>query len=552
VVEPRLSLQWFIKIKPLAERAIEVVEKGNIRFTPENYSHIYLNWMRNIHDWCISRQLWWGHRIPAWRCEGCNETIVARETPTKCKKCGGRKLEQDSDVLDTWFSSGLLPFTALGWPEATRDLEVFYPTTLLITGFDILFFWVARMIMLGCWFMGPEGNPNGKGSLAESVPFRQVYIHALVRDADRQKMSKTKGNVLDPIEVIGKYGTDATRFTLASMSSPGTDIAFNESRTDGYRAFANKIWNAARFMFMNVDRVDPGLRPSGRVPWGVTEFDTSTLEDRWILSRFNRVAQEVNDALQIYRFDDAANRIYEFFWGDFCDWYIELSKSRLLGDDEKLVRTACINLVNLFEASLRLLHPVMPFITEELWYAIYDGKPPLKSIALAAFPQAEKSQINLAAETEMAILQDLIVSVRNLRAELKVEQKAKVPIQVFTEDAAIRSLIEQNRGAMERLANVEQVTFAEGSLAKLSGVRSTSRFDVYVIYERKIDVAAERERLTKELQQIEKELANGQRQLSNEQFLAKAPAAVVEGIRRRAEELRILRDKTKGKLDELQ
>jgi valyl-tRNA synthetase len=299
-------------------------------------------------------------------------------------------------------------------------------------------------------------------------------------------------------------------------------------------------------MFMNVDRVDPGLRPSG-----LSEFDTSTLEDRWILSRFNRVAQEVNDALQIYRFDDAANRIYEFFWGDFCDWYIELSKPRLLGDDEKLVRTACVNLVNLFEASLRLLHPVMPFITEELWYAIYDGKPPLKSIALAAFPQAEKSQIDLAAETEMAILQDLIVSVRNLRAELKVEQKAKVPIQVFTEDEAIRKLIEQNRGAVERLANVEQIAFAETSLAKLSGVRSTARFDVHVIYERKIDAAAERERLTKELLQIEREFANGQRQLGNEQFLAKAPAAVVEGIRRRADELQILRDKAKSKLDEL-
>jgi valyl-tRNA synthetase len=552
VVEPRLSTQWFIKIKPMADRAAAAVESGEITIVPENYRTIYLNWMHNIHDWCISRQLWWGHRIPAWHCS-CGEIVVARETPAKCTKCGKSELKQDTDVLDTWFSSGLLPFTTLGWPEKTRDLEVFYPNALMITGFDILFFWLARMIMFGCHFMqGHEqdavvkaagGDPLAKN---HSVPFRHVYIHMLVRDADRQKMSKTKGNVVDPIDVIGKYGTDATRFTLAAMSSPGTDVAFNESRTDGYRAFANKIWNAARFMFMNVDRVDAGLRPSD-----LSGFDTSTLEDRWILSRFNRVAQEVNDALQIYRFDDAANRIYEFFWGDFCDWYIELSKPRLLGDDEKLVRTACVNLVNLFEASLRLLHPVMPFITEELWYAIYDSNPPQKSIALATFPQAEKSQIDLAAETDMAILQDLIVSVRNLRAELKVEQKAKVPIQVFTEDAAIRNLIEQNRGAVERLANVEQITFAETSLAKLSGVRSTSRFDVHVIFERKIDAAAERERLTKELLQIEKEFANGQRQLGNEQFLAKAPAAVVEGIRRRAEELQILRDKAKSKLDEL-
>jgi valyl-tRNA synthetase len=552
VVEPRLSLQWFIKIAPLAQRAIEAVEKGHIRFTPDNYAHIYLNWMKNIHDWCISRQLWWGHRIPAWRCEGCNQTIVARETPAKCTNCGGAKLEQDSDVLDTWFSSGLLPFTTLGWPQATRDLEVFYPNSLLITGFDILFFWVARMIMLGCWFMGPGQNPAGEGSLSESVPFRQVYIHALVRDADRQKMSKTKGNVLDPIEVIGKYGTDATRFTLASMSSPGTDIAFNESRTDGYRAFANKIWNAARFMFMNVDRVDPGMRPhpSTGSP-GVAGFSAATLEDRWILSRFSRTAQEVNEALAIYRFDDAANRIYEFFWRDFCDWYIELSKPRLLGGEEKLVRIACANLVGLFEASLRLLHPVMPFITEEIWHAIYDGTPPLQSIALAAFPAADPGQVNLGAETEMAILQDLIVSVRNLRAELKVEQKARVPIEIFTEDASIRSLIGQNRGAVERLANVDAITFAETSLAKLAAVRSTARFDVHVIYEKTIDVAAECERLRKELEKIEKEFANNQRQLGNEQFLAKAPASVVDGLRRRAGELTVLRDKTKSKLEEM-
>jgi valyl-tRNA synthetase len=552
VVEPRLSLQWFIKIAPLAERAIEVVERGHIRFTPDNYSHIYLNWMKNIHDWCISRQLWWGHRIPAWRCEGCNETIVARETPGKCTKCGGAKLEQDPDVLDTWFSSGLLPFTTLGWPQATRDLEVFYPTSLLITGFDILFFWVARMIMLGNWFMGPGENPAGKGALSESVPFRQVYIHALVRDADRQKMSKTKGNVLDPIEVIGKYGTDATRFTLASMSSPGTDIAFNESRTDGYRAFANKIWNAARFMFMNVDRVDPGMRPhASTASSGVAGFSDGSLEDRWILSRFSRTAQEVNEALAIYRFDDAANRIYEFFWRDFCDWYIELSKPRLLGGEQKLVRMACANLVSLFEASLRLLHPVMPFITEEIWHAIYDGAPPLKSIALAAFPAADSSQVNLGAETDMAILQDLIVNVRNLRAELKVEQRAKVPIEIFTEDAAIRSLIAQNRGAVERLANVDAITFAEASLAKLAAVRSTSRFDVHLIYERTIDVAAESERLRKELEKIEKEFANNRRQLGNEQFLAKAPASVVDGLRRRAGELTVLRDKTKSKLEEM-
>ncbi|HET8827597.1 MAG TPA: valine--tRNA ligase [Terriglobales bacterium] len=571
VVEPRLSMQWFIKIQPLADRAIEVVEKNHIRITPANYRTIYLNWMKNIHDWCISRQLWWGHRIPAWYC-ACGEIIVSRETPKSCPKCGGSELKQDSDVLDTWFSSGLLPFTALGWPEPTRDLEVFYPTSLLITGFDILFFWVARMIMLGCWFMCGAGAPARQGleeptdkALRDSVPYREVYIHALVRDAERQKMSKTKGNVLDPIQVIEKYGTDATRFTLAAMSSPGTDIAFNESRTEGYRAFANKIWNAARFMFMNVDRLcgsDIPVRPassdlrSGRTaeggcPYaGIAGFRAASLEDRWILSRFNSVARAVNEALPAYRFDEAANAIYDFFWGEFCDWYLEVVKPRLAEGAEGAKQT-CTNLVALFEASLRLLHPVMPFITDEIWHAIYDGKPPQKSLALAAYPQADDKQIDKAAETQMAILQDLIVSVRNLRAELKVETKAKVPVEVFAPDADIRGLIEQNRGALERLANVDELRFADSSLEKLPNVRHTARFDVRLIYEQKIDVAAAREKIKKELEKAEKEVANGKRQLGNEQFVAKAPGPVVDKLRARVEELRILIEKLRKKLDEL-
>jgi len=574
VVEPRLSEQWFVKIAPLAKKAIAAVESGEITITPENYKQIYLNWMYNIHDWTISRQLWWGHRIPVWHCGDCQDVIVARETPAKCPKCGSAKLEQDTDVLDTWFSSGLLPFTTLGWPEKTRDQAVFYPTTLLITAYEILFFWVARMIMFGCHFMaGHEQDAaikraSGWGDKKDdSVPFRNVYIHALVRDADRQKMSKTKGNVLDPIAVIEQYGTDATRFTLAAMAAPGTDIAFSESRTAGYRNFANKIWNAARFMFMNVDRIDSGLQPAdagvvaglrdGAEPrhhTGVAGFQTSLLEDRWILSRFNRAAADVNASLQTYRFDEAANRIYDFFWGELCDWYIELIKPRLNfeeGADTGPAKLACANLVNLFEASLRLLHPVMPFITEEIWHAMYDGKPPLKSIAFAAYPAADEKQIDLGAETEMAILQDLIVTVRNLRAELKVEPKVKVPIEVFAHKSAISSLFERNLAAIERLASVEKITFVEASLEKISGARSTSRFDMRLVYEKKIDVAAERERLTKELEKIEKEQANGQRQLSNEQFLAKAPAKVVEGLKTRAEELKVLREKTLAKLKEL-
>jgi len=591
VVEPRLSEQWFVKIEPLAKKAIRAVESGEITIVPENYKQIYLNWMYNIHDWCVSRQLWWGHRIPAWTCASCGEVIVARETPAKCAKCGGAKVERVSDVLDTWFSSGLLPFTTLGWPEKTRDAEVFYPTTLLITAYEILFFWVARMIMFGCHFM--EGHQqdaaikqaSGWGEKKDdSVPFRSVYIHALVRDAERQKMSKTKGNVIDPLEIIDRFGTDATRFTLAAMAAPGTDIAFNESRTEGYRNFANKIWNAARFMFMNVDRIEPDLRPAsgqerpphtgkggatGASPLrGVLGFQPLTLEDRWILSRFNRATRDVNEAIETYRFHEAANRIYDFFWGEFCDWYIELIKPRLSGQSVEAglrpaldgrgarphtspAHAACSNLVNLFDAALRLLHPVMPFITEEIWHAMYAGKPPLKSIALAEYPAADEAQINLAAETEMAVLQDLIVSVRNLRAELKVEPKVKVPIDVCAHEPEIQRLIEENRGAVERLANVEKIAFVESSLAKAAGARSTARFDVHVVYEKKVDVAAECERLKKELERIEKEIANGQKQLGNEQFLAKAPAKVVEGLRARAEEMKVLREKTVAKMKEL-
>ena len=557
IVEPRLSEQWFVKIAPLAKKAIEAVESGEIRITPDNYRQIYLNWMNNIHDWTISRQLWWGHRIPVWHCGDCKAVIVARDAPARCTQCGGTKLAQDTDVLDTWFSSGLLPFTTLGWPGKTRDQEVFYPTTLLITAYEILFFWVARMIMFGCHFMeGHQQDPDIKKASGwadkknDSVPFREVYIHALVRDAERQKMSKTKGNVIDPLEIIDRFGTDATRFTLAAMAAPGTDIAFNENRTEGYRAFANKIWNAARFMFMNVDRVGAGQRPAQA--GSETRPHMVTIEDRWIFSRFNRVTQEVNDALRTYRFHEAANRIYDFFWGEFCDWYIELIKPRLMETSSpETAKLACANLIGLFEASLRLLHPIMPFITEEIWQAMYDGKPPLKSIALAAYPAADESQIDLAAETEMAVLQDLIVSVRNVRAELKVEPKVKVPIEVFAQESSIRAMIEKNRGAVERLANVESVKFAEGSLANRAGARSAARFDVHVIYEKKVDVVAECERLRKELEKMEKEIANGQRQLSNEQFLAKAPPSVVEGLRRRGDELNVLREKTLAKMKEL-
>jgi valyl-tRNA synthetase len=379
-------------------------------------------------------------------------------------------------------------------------------------------------------------------------------------------MSKTKGNVIDPLEIIQRFGTDATRFTLAAMAAPGTDIAFSESRTDGYRAFANKIWNAARFMFMNVDRVEPGMRPAAgsetKASIDAAAFQ-HTLEDRWILSQFNYAAKDVNYALRTYRFHEAANRIYDFFWGDLCDWYIELIKPRLAvedGADKSAARLACANLLSVFEASLRLLHPVMPFITEEIWHAIYDGKPPLKSIALAQFPLAgaeapEPPGVLTGSEAldhvNFLILQDLIVNVRNLRAESKVDGKMKVPLQVFSHDPETWTVIEQNRDAIRRLANVESITEVAQADARQAPSRGTARFDVRLVYEQKIDVGAERERLKKELEKIEKEIANGQRQLSNEQFLAKAPPQVVEGIRKRAAELVVLLEKTQSKLKEL-
>src|SRR5271165_9301 len=551
IIEPRLSTQWFVKIQPLADRAIEVVEKGEVKFVPENYTKIYFEWMRNIHDWCISRQLWWGHRIPAWYCKDCGEIIVAREAPTQCSKCACGQLEQDTDVLDTWFSSGLLPCSGLGWPKHTPELDAFYPTSLLITSFDILFFWVARMIMMNCHFM--RGHKHG------DIPFHTVYIHALVRDAEGQKMSKTKGNVVDPIEIIERYGTDAVRFTLASMAAPGTDIAFSESQTEGYRAFANKIWNASRLLFMNVDRAQEAgvwslaefkAPDTDFTAKGVAGFTTGTLEDRWILSRFNRVAAEVHEALDAYRFHEAAHVVYHFFWDEYCDWYLELIKPRLAASDHESARAAYGNLISIFEGALRMLSPFMPFITEEIWHAVYDGKPPLKSIALAAYPQADPVQVDANAETEMAILKDLIVAVRNIRAELKIEPKQKLDIETHAGDE-IRSLIERNRSSLERMANVESLTFVAASLANAAGARSTARFDVRVIYERKIDVAAERERLSKELAKMSGEIGRATAQLGNEGFLAKAPGKVVDGLRQRKAELEVLMAKAKSALDEL-
>ncbi len=557
IVEPRLSTQWFVKIQPLADKAIAAVEQGYIKFTPEQYAKTYFGWMRNIYDWCISRQLWWGHRIPAWHCATCKQMTVARATPVKCAHCGSAEITQETDVLDTWFSSGLLPCTVFGWPEHTRDLDVFYPTQQLVTGFDILFFWVARMIMFGCHFMLDVPMADGsERTLKDAGPFRDVYIHGLIRDADRQKMSKTKGNVIDPIEVVGKFGTDAVRFTLAAMASPGTDIALSEDRIDGYRAFANKIWNAARFIFMNVERaarariyVDPhslanSFGPDANAP----------IEARWIVSRLNHTAADVNKGLSEYRFDEAANLVYQFFWGDFCDWYLEIVKVRLDFDEttrSTAVRAALITLLSTFEAALRLLSPFMPFITEELWHAVYDGNPPAKSIALSRYPQALDEALDDAVENDMATLQELIVTIRGLRKELDVPEREEVAVEIFGPEG-IQSLAAANRDIVSKLARVSSATFPAVWALPSTHSRTTVSFTVGFPYEKKIDVAAERERLRKKLEQYEKVLINAERQLENEAFLAKAPEKVIAGLRKQASESATLRQETLDAIERLE
>jgi valyl-tRNA synthetase len=554
VIEPRLSMQWFVKIQPLADKAIEAVDKGYIRFTPENYKKTYDEWMRNIHDWCISRQLWWGHRIPAWHCGRCGEVTVARETPKVCAKCGAAELRQETDVLDTWFSSGLLPFTVFGWPgddgKLTPDLAAFYPTELLVTGFDILFFWVARMIMLGCHFMldvsMPDGTPR---TLKDAVPFREVYIHALVRDAERQKMSKTKGNVIDPIDVITKYGTDAVRFTLASQASPGTDIAFSEARTEGNRAFANKIWNAARFLQMQIERGREAGYKVSLDQQALTE--DAPLETRWILARMSAVCGEVARSLDAYRFDEAANAVYQFFWGEFCDWYVELVKLRLdFAAPKNDVAALTLNaLVSVFEAALRLLSPFMPFLTEELWQALYASigvSVPAKSVALTRYPQADDFPADAAGTDAMNVLQELIVSIRALRKELGVPEKEATTVQVHASDR-VSALADANADMLARMARVSSVELVHEAL-KGNNARASASFDVAVVYERQIDVVAERERLLKDLAKFDKGLQAAERQLGNGGFVAKAPAHIVEGLKKQAAETRALKEKTEAAL----
>ena len=579
VVEPRLSTQWFIAVNKVAtgpnapsdgltlqQRAIAAVQDGHIKIGPDQHRKVYLEWMNNLHDWCISRQLWWGHRIPAWHCGDCGQITVARDTPTACQYCGKGNLQQETDVLDTWFSSGLLPFTVFGWPNKTPDLAAFYPTQLLVTGFDILFFWVARMVLLGTHLMLPEPMPDGSArTLKDAVPFREVHIHALVRDADRQKMSKTKGNVIDPIDIITRYGTDAVRFTLASMASPGTDIAFSEARTEGYRAFANKIWNAARFIFMQRDRareagVEVGLpdnTPGSSRPESAEADEVegpavaleaeATLEDRWIQSRLSQTITEVNAAFAEYRFDNAANAIYQFFWGDFCDWYLEIVKIRLEYDTPEAsaqAKQSLTTLITVFEQTLRMLSPIMPFITEEIWHAIHEVHALQHSISLTQYPMSKT--LSLGTNLRMNSLQSLVTSIRSTRKERGVPEKEQVRLSVEGVDANYLAL-SPHFDIVRALAKISQIDRSDQKLYDES-VRSAAGLDFLLHYDKPIDPAAETLRLNKDLAQQEKEFANNQRQLSNEAFLAKAPPHVVEGLRTRAAELTVLLEKNRAAL----
>jgi valyl-tRNA synthetase len=503
VVEPLLSTQWFVQIKPLAEPAIAAVESGQTVFVPANWSNLYFQWMRNIRDWCISRQLWWGHRIPAWYCE-CGETIVSRTDVEQCPKCSSRKIRQDSDVLDTWFSSGLWPFSTLGWPDHTDDLKAFYPTTLLVTAYDIIFFWVARMMMFGLKFMN-------------DVPFKAVYITGIIRDAERQKMSKSKGNVVDPLEICDRFGTDAVRFALARMGAPGQDIALSEDLLESYRAFSTKIWNAARLIFRYVDESD-------RLPT-LSELQQSDLSlvDRWILSRLARAADGVNRSVEQYNLHEGARHAYSFFWHEFCDWYLEMIKLH----PERSKPT----LLYVFESSLRLLHPFMPFITEELWQNLpHHGE----SIVIAPYPDAHAGLIDERVETQANLIQEIVGKVRNIRSEMNVDAKQAVPLRIATADSNTAQLLTGAQEYIFKLAQVSQMEIVPqlGS-DKLAAQAVAGGLAMEVPLAGLIDVEAERARLTKAIEKAQAESAKIERTLSNASFVDRAPKEVVEENRRR-------------------
>ena len=507
VVEPRVSKQWFVKMKPLAEPAIKAVKDGKTKFIPERFDKIYFNWMENIRDWCISRQLWWGHRIPAWYCEDCGEITVSREDPIKCCKCGSEHITQDPDTLDTWFSSALWPFSTLGWPDKTPELAHYYPTSTLVTGYDIIFFWVARMIFSACEQMG-------------EVPFDTVFIHGIVRDEQGRKMSKSLGNGIDPLIVIDKYGADALRLTLATGNSPGNDMRYSEKKVEASRNFANKIWNAARFILMNLDENEP----APHIP------EELALEDKWVLSLFNKLTKEVTDNLEKFELGIAVSKLYDFIWDIFCDWYIELAKIRLQQGGEKATQVKAV-LVYVMSETLKLLHPFMPFITEEIWQTLpHEGE----TIMKAPWPVYSEKLVFDEDEAKMEIIMEAIRAIRNRRGEMNVPPSRKAHVYIATDKTEI---FETATVFMQRLASASDVTVGESFDIPNAVSIVTAHAKIYIPMGDLVDFEAERKRLTKEKENAEKKLAQINNKLSNPGFLAKAPQQVVDGQKSEAEKL---------------
>ena len=508
VVEPRVSKQWFVKMKPLAEPAIQAVREGKVKFVPDRFSKIYFYWMENIKDWCISRQLWWGHRIPAWYCQDCGETIVAREAPHVCPKCGSKNLKQDPDTLDTWFSSALWPFSTLGWPDKTPDLDYFYPTDTLVTGYDIIFFWVARMIFSGLEHTG-------------QVPFHTVLIHGLVRDDQGRKMSKSLGNGIDPLKVIDQYGADALRFTLATGNSPGNDMRYSKDKVEASRNFANKIWNAARFIRMNLEGHDvPNKLP-----------DTLALEDKWIVDSFNRVAKEVTENLEHFELGIAVQKLYDFLWDEFCDWYIEISKIRLNSGSEEAAQSARRVLVWVMSSTMQLLHPFMPFITEEIWQALPHEGP---TIMTSHWPEFDSSRCYPEAAGQMHRIMDAVRAVRNRRAEMNVPPSRRTHLYIAT---ASPEVFQAGIPIIQRLAWASQVEVGAGFDLSHAVTMITPDAKLFIPTDELVDKQAELARLHKELESAKKQYETAQAKLGNENFLSKAPAKVVSGVRQNAQKL---------------
>ncbi|MCB9786852.1 MAG: valine--tRNA ligase [Deltaproteobacteria bacterium] len=516
-VEPMLSDQWYVRMQPLAEPAIAAVRDGRTRFVSEEWERVYFQWMENIRDWCISRQLWWGHQIPAWTCGGCGHITVAMDDPTACASCGSAELTQDPDVLDTWFSSGLWPFSTLGWPEDTQALRTFYPTSVMETGFDILFFWVARMMMLGLRFMG-------------EVPFRTVYLHGMVRDEKGQKMSKTKGNVVDPLDITEQYGADALRFTLATMAAQARDLSLSLKRIEGYRHFANKIWNAARFVLMNVPE---GHTPA---PLDLAAAGELSLSDRWVLGRLDRAVAAVTDALEGWRLDEASMAIYQFFWHDFCDWSLELSKSALRSDDAAAERTRGV-LLHVLEQALRLLHPFMPFITEEIWTQLPIARE-APSLVVAAWPEPDARRVDADAAGRLDQIISVIAAVRTIRGENRISPRQPLRVVVATPDEATAAVLREASSQLEDLAAVGTLEADAGAARPpRSAVAVAGALTVYVPLEGVVDLDEEIGRLERALTKLDDEVGRLEKKLGNERFVANAPAEVVAQDRARLAEL---------------